>query len=244
MASCSSAPDSSEAETPTNREWEYFDEMPSVPTPDSCIDEVVYETSIVDDEGNKVYGYYVSSNDEIANQKYNEYLEILENTCGFDFIKKPNIAVARKNGESLLGIGLGVHDNDVYILDVLFFENEQNSSSDVIVEAPSSEPLAEQKKQSATMGEQQALKKAGEYLAYTAFSYTGLIEQLEYEGFSHSESVYAADNCGADWNQQAAKKAQEYLDYTSFSRDGLISQLEYEGFTQSQAEYGASAVGY
>ena len=94
------------------------------------------------------------------------------------------------------------------------------------------------------MGEQQALKKAWDYLDFTAFSYTGLIEQLEFEGFSHSEAVYAADNCGADWNEQAAKKAQEYIDFTSFSRDGLISQLEYEGFTHSQAVYGANAVGY
>lgn len=38
------------------------------------------------------------------------------------------------------------------------------------------------------------------------FSYTGLIEQLEYEQYSHDDAVYAADNCGADWNEQAAKK--------------------------------------
>ena len=97
---------------------------------------------------------------------------------------------------------------------------------------------------SATMGERQALKKAMEYLDYTAFSYSGLVNQLEYEGFTHSEAVYGADNCGADWNEQAARKAQEYIDYTSFSRDGLISQLEYEGFTHKQAEYGVTAVGY
>ena len=75
-----------------------------------------------------------------------------------------------------------------------------------------------------------------------AFSYSGLIEQLEYEGFSTSEATYAADNCGADWNEQAAKKAREYLDFMSFSRSGLIEQLEFEGFTRSQAEYGVNAV--
>ncbi len=93
-------------------------------------------------------------------------------------------------------------------------------------------------------GEKNALKSAKAYLDYTAFSYTGLIEQLEYEGYSHTEAVYGADNCGADWNEQAAKSAANYLDYTSFSRSGLIEQLEYEGFTHSQAVYGVEQNGY
>ena len=76
------------------------------------------------------------------------------------------------------------------------------------------------------------------------FSYQGLVEQLEYEGYTSSEAVYAADYCGADWNRQAAEKAALYLDMMPFSRDGLIEQLEYEGFTHSQAVYGASHNGY
>lgn len=95
-----------------------------------------------------------------------------------------------------------------------------------------------------TEGERRALEKAYDYLEYTAFSYTGLIEQLEFEGFSNSEATYAADNCGADWNEQAALKAQQYLEYSSFSRSGLIEQLEFEGFTHSQAEYGVTENGY
>lgn len=94
-----------------------------------------------------------------------------------------------------------------------------------------------------TTSQSNALRMAKQYLDYTAFSYSGLIEQLEYEGFSNADAAYGADNCGADWDTQAAKKAQEYLDYTAFSRQGLIEQLEYEGFTAEQAAYGASAVG-
>lgn len=89
-----------------------------------------------------------------------------------------------------------------------------------------------------------ALNRAKRYLNSSAFSYNGLIEQLEYEGYSNESAVYAVDNCGADWNEQAAKKARRYLDTTSFSRSGLIDQLLYEGFTQEQAEYGVTAVGY
>ena len=95
----------------------------------------------------------------------------------------------------------------------------------------------------ASVGEKNALRKAHDYLNYTAFSYTGLIEQLEYEGFTTEEATRAADNCGADWNEQAVKKAKEYLDYSSFSRSGLIGQLKYEGFTNEQAEYGVTQNG-
>lgn len=91
-----------------------------------------------------------------------------------------------------------------------------------------------------TRGEENALKKAGQYLDYTAFSYTGLIEQLKYDGFTESEATFAAENCGADWNEQAARKAEEYLNYSAFSKSGLIEQLEYEGFTHEQAVYGVN----
>ena len=76
------------------------------------------------------------------------------------------------------------------------------------------------------------------------FSYEGLIDQLEYEGYSHSEAVYGADHCGADWYRQAAECAENYLDLMPFSRSELIDQLEYEGFTYDQAVYGAKQNGY
>lgn len=95
-----------------------------------------------------------------------------------------------------------------------------------------------------TFGEQNALKKAHSYLNSMAFSYTGLIKQLQFEGFSKSEATYGADNCGANWNEQAAKKAQSYINVMSFSKSGLIKQLEFEGFTRKQAQYGAKSVGY
>ena len=98
------------------------------------------------------------------------------------------------------------------------------------------------KSNSPTKGQENALKTAKSYLDFMPFSYEGLIEQLEFEKYTHSEAVYAADNCGADWNEQAAEKAEDYLEIMSFSREGLIDQLKFEGFTQSQAEYAVSAV--
>jgi hypothetical protein len=93
-----------------------------------------------------------------------------------------------------------------------------------------------------TSGQRNALSTAEDYLNYTAFSRQGLIEQLEFEGYSNSEATYGADNCGANWKTQAALKAQDYLDYSSFSRQGLIEQLEFEGFTHEQAVYGVDSV--
>jgi len=94
-----------------------------------------------------------------------------------------------------------------------------------------------------TKSQEQAVRSAQNYLDFTAFSKTGLIKQLKYEGFSTKDATFAVEHIKVNWNEQAAKKAQEYLDLTSFSRSGLIKQLKYEGFTQKQAEYGAKAVG-
>lgn len=95
-----------------------------------------------------------------------------------------------------------------------------------------------------SFGQANALVSAKNYLSFTHFSYEGLRDQLEYEGFTADECQYAIDNCGADWNEQAAKSAEQYLSFSSFSRQGLIDQLMYEGFTQEQAEYGVTQNGY
>lgn len=93
-----------------------------------------------------------------------------------------------------------------------------------------------------TNGMKNALNKAESYLQIMAFSRKGLIEQLEYDGFTYSEAVYGADNCSADWYEQAVRKAESYLDIMSFSRQRLIEQLEYDGFSYDQAVYGVDKV--
>jgi hypothetical protein len=96
---------------------------------------------------------------------------------------------------------------------------------------------------SETISQANARKSASSYLAMSAFSSSGLIKQLEFEGYSTEDATYGVDAQNANWDDQAAKSGKSYLDMSAFSRSGLISQLEYEGFTQSQAEYGASANG-
>lgn len=88
-----------------------------------------------------------------------------------------------------------------------------------------------------------AVGKAKSYLDVSAFSYKGMVEQLEFEGFSEADAKYGADHCGANWKEQAKKKAASYLKISDFSRTGLIDQLEYEGFTFEQAVYGVEQNG-
>lgn len=92
-------------------------------------------------------------------------------------------------------------------------------------------------------GQKNALKSAKSYIDLMGFSYQGLIDQLEYEGYSHDEAVYGADNCGADWNAEALESAKSYIRTSPFSYTGLIDQLEYEDFTYEQAVYGADNCG-
>ena len=75
------------------------------------------------------------------------------------------------------------------------------------------------------------------------FSLNGLIEQLEYEGFSSDEAKYAADNCGADWKEQAVLMGRKYLELYDFSRSDLYEQLKYEGFSSNEAGYALRELG-
>jgi hypothetical protein len=104
-------------------------------------------------------------------------------------------------------------------------------------------PAAQQAAPAGSVAQRNAVDKADSYLDYTAFSRTGLIKQLEFEGFSKADSTYAVDHIAVDWTEQADKKARSYMDYTSFSRSGLIKQLQFEGFTAEQAAHGATSVG-
>lgn len=109
-----------------------------------------------------------------------------------------------------------------------------------------SEPVPEQSDEDMadmTIGQKNALRSAQSYLRFTAFSYEGLIDQLEYEQYSYEDAVFAADNCGADWDEQALNSALNYLEFTAFSYSGLIDQLEYEEFTTEQATYAADNCG-
>lgn len=119
--------------------------------------------------------------------------------------------------------------------------NDENADSLQEINKPSSDKNTANESiqsQSITSGQRNALAVAQNYLDFMPFSYTGLIEQLEFEGYTRAEATYAADNCGADWYEQAVRAAENYLEIMAFSRSGLLEQLEFEGYTYDQAVYG------
>ncbi|MFL2664895.1 MAG: Ltp family lipoprotein [Dehalococcoidia bacterium] len=91
-----------------------------------------------------------------------------------------------------------------------------------------------------TVSQNNAVKSAESYLNFSAFSRSGLIDQLVYEGYSNQDASYAVDKISPDWSVQAAKSAESYLNFSAFSRSGLIDQLVYEGFLLDQAEFGVN----
>ena len=96
---------------------------------------------------------------------------------------------------------------------------------------------------SISKGQENALKQAKSYISHSAFSYNELIEQLEFEKYTHDEAVYGADNCGADWNAEALEQAQSYISHSAFSYSELYDQLIYGQFTSEQAQYGVDNCG-
>jgi len=160
---------------------------------------------------------------------YNE-IEVLLKQAGYADIPLIMNVVDTEDGT----IFMTISDGEV-VYDLFSTLSDKNSDT---------KPSAAEIANTTTLGKQNALAKANDYLSFMAFSHSGLIEQLEYEGFTTEEATYGADNCGADWNEQAARKAKNYLDVMSFSRASLIDQLKYDGFTSAQAEYGVTAAGF
>ncbi|MGG0788269.1 Ltp family lipoprotein [Peribacillus simplex] len=109
-------------------------------------------------------------------------------------------------------------------------------------EAP--EPVKEEPAEpEMTVSQESAIQSAESYISMGGFSKKGLIEQLEYEGFSNEEASFAVENIDVDWKEQAEISAKTYMDMGGFSHSGLIEQLTYEGFTSDEATYGVDQVG-
>ena len=80
------------------------------------------------------------------------------------------------------------------------------------------------------------------YITTMPFSKSGLIDQLEFEGYSTEEATNVVEKLDVDWMEQAKLKAQDYFETMPFSKDGLIEQLVFEGFSEEEANYGATQV--
>lgn len=117
--------------------------------------------------------------------------------------------------------------------------DNESGEAELDSEAEAEDPADDGSSSLSETSEQRSARESAEsYLRFSAFSRTGLIRQLEYEGYSFEDSSYAVDAVNADWFEQAAKSAESYLEYSSFSRSGLLDQLLFEGFSDAEATYG------
>ena len=87
---------------------------------------------------------------------------------------------------------------------------------------------------------------AADYLNALPFSYSGLISQLEWEGYSTEVATYAVDTCGADWSEQAVLAGQMALQYldSDLSAEELYDYMIADGFTEDEAYYALEVLGY
>jgi hypothetical protein len=115
----------------------------------------------------------------------------------------------------------------------------KDSDGDKVADSEDDFP-ADPSRSKITAAMENAIDTASSYLDYSAFSRTGLIDQLEFEGYATADATFAVDFLKVNWNEQAFGSAKSYLDYSSFSLQGLIDQLVFEGFTYEQASYGAN----
>lgn len=142
---------------------------------------------------------------------------------------------------NIIGIVAGFNAADEYYddYDDYSYDYDYDSSDDYSYDSGTSDYSGGQLIDGRT-----AAEAAQSYLNALNFSREGLIEQLEYEGYSNSEATAAVDSMVVDWNAQAAGSARNYLNvFPDFTRTEMIDQLEYEGYTYSQAVYGADSVG-
>lgn len=145
--------------------------------------------------------------------------------------KLKNIQKVAANVVTLDGSGID-------IFDALAIQQYVGGERDTIIDTIPDD------KRKPTSNEVHALERAKEYLEIISFSRKGLIEQLEYDGFTEQEATYGVDNCEANWNEQAKKTAKMYVEMMQLPKENLIQQLKYEGFTNEQIEYAILAIGY
>lgn len=123
------------------------------------------------------------------------------------------------------------------------FDRDSEQRGEPATEAPAAPEPEPEPETEMTVAQEQAIISAESYLRLGGFSRSGLIDQLEFEGFSEADAEFAVDYLDVDWKEQAVISAESYMDMGGFSRESLIDQLEFEGFTRKQAEHGANEVG-
>lgn len=175
-----------------------------------------------------------------GNHKIKEWKTTKNATCTKKGTKKGACSVCKETTTKSIPKTKHVDDNNWVIIEAVSVDGDGLKGT----HCKNCGKVMREKTISLTVEERNAIREAENYIDTMPFSRSGLIDQLEYEGYSTESAVMAVDSLNINWKEQAAREAKNYIDTMSFSRSGLIDQLLYEGYTQEQALYGVAAVGY
>lgn len=85
----------------------------------------------------------------------------------------------------------------------------------------------------------EAAQRAGDLIELTAFSRSGLIAQLEAEGFSRRDAEAGVDSLQIDWIRAAAIYAYNHpLEFLLASDEQAVAKLQLAGFSRLEAAHG------
>ncbi|GAB2026912.1 Ltp family lipoprotein [Lactovum odontotermitis] len=82
--------------------------------------------------------------------------------------------------------------------------------------------------------------------AHVYLSLLGMIDQLEYEGFSTSDATYGANNAGIDWSKNALESAKIYYFRLGLSKSDTYYQLISvygDQYTTGEAQHAVDSLG-
>lgn len=98
--------------------------------------------------------------------------------------------------------------------------------------------------QGLTPRQESARRDAITLLSYDKpYSRSGLIYELEFQGYLYTDAEAAVDDININWSNQAKNMAKNYLRLDAFSKSGLIHKLEEDGFSHEEATFGVSCCG-
>jgi len=91
--------------------------------------------------------------------------------------------------------------------------------------------------------QRRAIARAESYTNLMAFSRARLIQQLEFERFTHNDAQWAVDQLTIDWNEQALKKANSYHSLMNLPPENIRRLLAFEDFSEEQIDYTMTNIG-
>lgn len=87
----------------------------------------------------------------------------------------------------------------------------------------------------------EAAQRAGDLIELTAFTRSGLIAQLEAEGFSRRDAEAGVDSLNIDWIRAAAVYAYDHpFEFLLASDEQAVAKLQVAGFSRLEATQGWS----